>query len=343
MPRKRSDRYDVTGKSVDDLISAGRNINRMKEGTIRSIVTRLSSAANKRIRRAESSGQTTPAMERAKSSGGFFSGAGKKLEELKSEFVRLKDFFKDPTSSLSGWKKVQKEATEEAQRKGIFRWGKKSQTTQKTQVPPPSPSGQAMPTPSADEWEQMREGLQSVGATTGAEESFPAPTPPGWTWNEEKRYWEHPAHGGGWLPYEGEGGGFIDPATGELVDNADRQIHDYDTTLDDRRTISPVTGKWTTESGVIWEMVDSVVRMDSRFNRTLDSGACAARMLLFNAIDDAWVKNPAMGFEQARDLVIKKLDQIYKQSAEYLTKISKVKDTSDSKEASTYFSDEDDW
>ncbi len=330
----------MTGKSVDDLLSAGRNVNRMKEGTLRSIVTRLSSAANKRIRRAESAGQTTPAIEHAKTSGGLFSGAGKKLEELKGEFVRLKDFFKDPTSSISGWKKVQKEATEEATRKGIFRGRKKEgkagpvppPSQPAHDIPAPQPVNPGMPVPTPEEWEEMRKGLEELGYTP------PEPESNGWVWNEEKRYWEHPKHGGGWLPYDGPGGGYIDPASGEIVDNLNREIHDYDTTKDDKRTISPVTGKWTTESGAIWEMVDSIVRMDSRFIRTLDSGAASARMRLFNALDDAWVNNPALSFEQARDLVAGKLDEIYRESAEYLENAQ-----GGSEEIHTYFADEDDW
>lgn len=309
---KKGGRYDPTGKSVDELISAGRNLSRMKEGTIRTIVSRLASAANKRLSRAEKSGSTTPAMEKAKRSGGKFSTAGKGLEALKQEFIRVKDFLRDPTSSIRGWKQVQREANQEAQRKGIFPWGKKK--AGKTPAPSPAPPPPPSPTLSDEEKDILGAfGFQGYEPPPVTEDE----TPDGWTWNEEKRYWEHPKHGGGWLPYEGEGGGFFDPITGEIADNEAREYHDYDSTVNERVFVD-VDGKIKTQTGKIWEMVDDLVELDPKFARGLDSGDGTARTRLFNAIDNLWVENPTMTFEQARDRVMLQMQEIYEGSTEYL-------------------------
>lgn len=123
----------------------------------------------------------------------------------------------------------------------------------------------------------------------------------------------------------------LDPITGEIVGNTARSIHDYDVTRDDK-----VWGTGT-ETGEIWRMVDSIAKMDRRFKQRDDSDPRSdPRMQLFAAIDDAWAGDDSLSFEDARDLVAQRLDEIYAQAQSYF---HQAEDLS----PSTYFSDDDDW
>ena len=121
-PRK-STGFTVEGKSVEDLLKTGSTyLKRLTESHLRQVVTRLSSAANKRLRRAEKAGAgNSPAIEKVKNSGGKFTGKGKDRAGLEQEFIRLRDFFRDPTSTMEGWKRVQEQAERKAKREGILR------------------------------------------------------------------------------------------------------------------------------------------------------------------------------------------------------------------------------
>lgn len=293
---KKQKPYGV-GKSAGEIISGiSRNIGRVTEKTLRQAVGRLASTMNKRIDRAAKKGESSPALDEVARSGGRFSTKGKTFEGLKSEFLRLKSFFKDPTSTREGWKKVQKQATEEAIGRGIIK-----------PPTPPSPKGSGA-TP-------------HLGTNPAPSDFKPSPKeeerngwtpPPGWTWDEESRSWTHPGYGNGWIPYEEEGGGLLDPITGEIVGNTSRHYHDYDATADDR-----LFGEGT-ETGKLWQMVDSLTKLDPRFSKRSDSDPRTdPRMKLFAAIDDAWVENPGMSFEEARDLVAGRLDEIYEESQRF--------------------------
>lgn len=356
MAKKGKQRYGA-GKSAKEIISGiGRNIGRVKESTLRSAVTRLSSAMNKRLDRAEKAGVDSPAVRDVRSSGGRFSAKGKTFEGLKAEFIRIKNFFQNPTSTQQGWNQVQKEATEEAIGRGILK-GKKSKLG--TGVPegglespippgarpidqePSTPPGQDIPELGSEEatkafkevFGDIPEG-NPFGKTKKVEPGDPKDPEKameGWLWNEETRSWEHPQYGSGWLPYEGEGGGYFDPITGQIVGNTVRTRHDYDATEDNK-----VWGEGT-ETGKLWQMVDSIAAMDPRFAKRDDSDpASDPRMKLFDAIDDAWVDNPALSFEEARDLVAGRLDEIYESAARHWA-------TAHSMSFSTFFSDNDDW
>lgn len=298
MAKKKKGGYGE-GKSSKELISSvSHSIGRMKEATLRQAVTRLSSAMNKRLDRAAKAGETSPAIEEVMRSGGRFSAKGKTHEELKAEFIRLKNFYQSPTSTRKGWQKVQREATKQARDEGLL-------------PPPPTPvpvDGGVSGAP--DVVGDLRDILGSEP------EDVEGWTPPDdqWEWDEEHRYWKHPIYGEGWLPYEVPGGGMIDPITGEIVGNQVRSIHDYDATLDDRR--------WGegTEAGELWRMVDSVAKMDPRFRQRDDSDPDTdPRMRLFAAIDDAWASNDAWSFEEARDSVLSRLDEIYEEADRMLT------------------------
>lgn len=293
----------------------------MKESTLRQAVTRLSSAMNKRLDRAEKAGVDSPAVREARESGGRFSGKGKTLEGLKAEFIRIKNFFQSPTSTQKGWEKVQKEATEEAVKRGILKGKKGKKGRERDGAGPVPPPPKEPPKGPGDEWE--------LGPVPPEEPKW-AP-PEGWTWNEDTRSWEHPDFGSGWIPYEEEGGGLIDPITGQIVGNTARTRHDYDASEDPK-----VWGEGT-ETGKLWQMVDSIAAMDPRFAKRDDSDPTTdPRMKLFDAIDDAWVDNPALSFEEARDLVAGRLDEIYESAARHWA-------TAHSMGFSTFFSDDDDW
>lgn len=74
----------------------------------REIVSRLASAANKRLRGLESKDIETPATIKLKMSGGKVSVKGKSEDELLNEFYRARQFLNAKTSTRTGWKNVEK-------------------------------------------------------------------------------------------------------------------------------------------------------------------------------------------------------------------------------------------
>lgn len=302
MAKKKKTRSYGEGMSSSQIIhNVSLSIGHMKESTLRQAVTRLSSAMNKRLDRAAKAGNLSPAMEEAMRSGGRFSAKGKSHEELKAEFIRLKQFATDPTSTHPGWNRVQKEATKKAMDRGI--------------IAPPPPPPKPVPIPVEDGvtdfWQREDE---------SGERSDWSPVE-GWTWDEESRSWMHPDHGKGWIPYEEEGGGFLDPITGEIVGNEKRAYHDYDASLDERVWLEPDDSGWgfPTETGKLWSMVDDIAKMDVRFKRSYSylNPLEDPRMRLFDSIDEAWVENPGWSFEEARDSVLSRLNDIFKESEKY--------------------------
>ena len=305
-----SKKFTVEGKTVDDLIRSGRNVGRMTESTLRQIVTRLASAANKRLKRAEQANLDSPAVKEALESGGKFTAKGKGLEGLKAEFVRLKTFLQYKTSTIKGWQAEQRFAMAESRRRGIF-----SDNDKPKPKPPVINNGKS---PSFVSSQDIYTSEEEPTTTQEEEEEDNTSTwryyGADWSYNEEKKYWEHPVYGTGWLPNEETDVGFIDPASGEIAGINERRYHDYDAYADYRRF-----GTWS-ETAYIWQMVDDLVKMDPRFTRTYDSdpGHANARNLLFNAIDNIWVENPSLSFEDARDIVAQQLDGIYQSHVEFV-------------------------
>lgn len=74
----------------------------------REIVSRLASAANKRLKGLESKDIETPATIKLKMSGGKVSVKGKSEDELLNEFYRARQFLNAKTSTRTGWKNVEK-------------------------------------------------------------------------------------------------------------------------------------------------------------------------------------------------------------------------------------------
>ena len=95
--------------NVNDLLSKDWNeIKGMSRKELGKIITQLSSAANKRIRRFEAKNEVSPAVRYAEK-GGKFTGRGKNLNQLRSEYVRIKNFMQQGTSSLRQWEKVKRD------------------------------------------------------------------------------------------------------------------------------------------------------------------------------------------------------------------------------------------
>lgn len=95
--------FMVSGKSVNDLINLSatqiKNLNRRE---LSQVVSRLSSAANKRLKRFEKAGIETPAT-RAAMKTGKFSVKGKDLKQLRTEYKRVKGFLTSETGTRKGY------------------------------------------------------------------------------------------------------------------------------------------------------------------------------------------------------------------------------------------------
>lgn len=98
---------DVRGKSIQDIMDISiDDFNKLSEKDLRDLTKRLSSAANKRIKRMEQAGDLSPAYDRIQESGGKISVKDKTFNQLRHEFGRARNFLQSKTSSLSGWKKT---------------------------------------------------------------------------------------------------------------------------------------------------------------------------------------------------------------------------------------------
>lgn len=86
---------------------------------VRQAVSRLASAANKRIQRLIKANIETPALYEAKESGGKFSTKGKDINELRAEFIRVKDFLVSPSSTVTGAKALRNDIREGLELRGI--------------------------------------------------------------------------------------------------------------------------------------------------------------------------------------------------------------------------------
>lgn len=104
------------GKSIEDISSISmEEFNSMDRATLSKAVSRLSSAANKRLRRFESKGIESPAVLSARKSGGKFGARGKNLNQLRSEFIRVRNFLRMKTATQKGYRKVKKDFIERVQ------------------------------------------------------------------------------------------------------------------------------------------------------------------------------------------------------------------------------------
>ena len=81
-------------------------LNTWDRRTIARAVRRLADTANKRIKAFIQKGLETPAFLNVQKSGGKFTTRGKDVNQLRSEFIRARDFLKMKTSTIKGYERV---------------------------------------------------------------------------------------------------------------------------------------------------------------------------------------------------------------------------------------------
>lgn len=114
-------KVNLTGVSVKQLTQlTPTEIKGYDRANLARIVTKLNSAANKRLTRLEQAGYNTPAMRSAKvDNGQRFSVAGKNLKQLRAEYIRVSNFLKSETSTKKGYKKFIKNIKKAFAEKGV--------------------------------------------------------------------------------------------------------------------------------------------------------------------------------------------------------------------------------
>lgn len=110
----------VSGKSVNDILNMDiEEFNKLGLSDLRKVVGRLVSAGNKRVRRFEKAGISTPATRALEKSGGMLSTKGKDLNQLRTEYARARDFLNMETSSRKGYEDVKKKTVETLRARGV--------------------------------------------------------------------------------------------------------------------------------------------------------------------------------------------------------------------------------
>ena len=108
-------KFDVTGLSIKDIASLGKNtIDQLSKSDLAKVTSRLVSAMNKRIRYLgkNATGRLSPtyqAYERRKQKGlgrnGFYSVKGKDPQQLKDLYRQLSKSLNSDVTTVRGWKK----------------------------------------------------------------------------------------------------------------------------------------------------------------------------------------------------------------------------------------------
>ena len=93
-------------------------ISKLKKPQLRKIVQTLASTSNKRLKRLQQKGISTPASRYVNKSGKF-STKGKNINQLRAEYIRAKNFLQSKTSTLKGYKQFKKEVQKNLSEKGI--------------------------------------------------------------------------------------------------------------------------------------------------------------------------------------------------------------------------------
>ena len=121
MAKKITNSYNVNlkGVSIDKLTNlSATQIKQYDRKNLAKIVTKLSSAANKRVKNLEEHGYNTPALRKA-SRGGNFGAKGKNLKQLRSEYKRVSGFLKSETSTVRGYKSFLNRLSKKFKEKGV--------------------------------------------------------------------------------------------------------------------------------------------------------------------------------------------------------------------------------
>ena len=114
-------KVNLTGKSINQLVHlSAAQIKGYDRQNLARIITKLNSAANKRVTRLEKAGYNTPAMRAAKvDKGQRFSVAGKNLKQLRAEYIRVSNVLKADTSTKKGYKGFLKKIQKAFSDKGV--------------------------------------------------------------------------------------------------------------------------------------------------------------------------------------------------------------------------------
>lgn len=118
--RKATSIIDVTGLSIKEIMDIDIDtFNALGERELRAITSRLVSASNKRIRRLEQHNIISPAIQSLGSKGVFTTklspdvSAKQRVNKLRSEFARARNFLGLKTSTIKGYRSYQKQVRED--------------------------------------------------------------------------------------------------------------------------------------------------------------------------------------------------------------------------------------
>lgn len=119
MARQYKKQSSVSGLSISQILKMPESkFRQYSESDQRKIVGRLVSAGNKRLRTFEKYDVESPTVIDVIESGGKFSTRGKDEAGLLKELTRARAFLKSPTSTLSGWRKIENKMHEGLQKRG---------------------------------------------------------------------------------------------------------------------------------------------------------------------------------------------------------------------------------
>lgn len=118
---KNSVRVSLKGVSIDQLVNIrATELKVYDRDNLSRIVTKLNSAANKRLTRLENQGLNTPAMRASHvDRGNRFSVKGKDLKQLRAEYIRVSKFLKSETSTVKGYKNFLKRMRKSFESRGV--------------------------------------------------------------------------------------------------------------------------------------------------------------------------------------------------------------------------------
>lgn len=97
----------VAGKSTAELLNlSSGDVSKLTRSQLAQVVSRIASAANKRLKGVKEKGRATPAYTKVMESGGKFSTRGKSLNQLRSEFLRAKEYMESQSSTIAQYDKM---------------------------------------------------------------------------------------------------------------------------------------------------------------------------------------------------------------------------------------------
>lgn len=97
----------VSGKSTSELLNmSSGEVSKLTRSQLAQVVSRVASAANKRLKGIKESGKVTPAYNKVMESGGKFSTRGKNLNQLRSELLRAKKYMESASSTIKQYESL---------------------------------------------------------------------------------------------------------------------------------------------------------------------------------------------------------------------------------------------